>query len=476
MVWWSIASLPACEPATRGGCVDLRAAGVSCRLQPVLPQVLQHVAERVPYLARARQLPDVIAASHDLSVTREHAVHGERDSRADGLHPPPERDVILRFDDQVQVVSLDRVVHEPKARPGATGGKALTQCCNEAIRAERRQTSPDPHSDERRHCAAEPFAADVMYDRSLRGLATRKLAWATSTSPLTILEERNLPGDSTHNNRIAETNRSSTRYQINVTSIVSLLNRLTDHVPRVPANPAGQPRTNKHHPLFSRPGATHLHQATRPTPGEQPLPNRAAGQGHAPASDRPATLGGVTKIRLAVASGITLLCLEAPTMSDQLDPRLDDLFEALAAAPSDAHAEAVEQQIWAIWFDAGDSELDRRMAEGAEAMNRGDADAALGAFGAVIAARPDYAESWNWRATLYYLMRRFPESVADIERTLALEPRHFGALSGLALIREAQNEPFQALEALEQVTRIHPRMPHLAERVDKLSSMLGEAI
>lgn len=163
-------------------------------------------------------------------------------------------------------------------------------------------------------------------------------------------------------------------------------------------------------------------------------------------------------------------------MSDQRDPRLDALFEELASPPSAAAAATTEQRIWSIWLEAGDPKLDREMEAGSRAMDRGDASAALRAFDAVVAARPDFAEGWNRRATLYYLMRRFPESVADIERTLALEPRHFGALSGLALIREAQNEPFAALEALEQVVRIHPRMPHLDDRIDRLTAMLGEAI
>jgi tetratricopeptide (TPR) repeat protein len=154
---------------------------------------------------------------------------------------------------------------------------------------------------------------------------------------------------------------------------------------------------------------------------------------------------------------------------------LDVLFERLADASSPAEAAPLEREIWAIWFEVGDPVLDRRMREGSLAMDRGDGDAALAAFDAVIATRPDFAEAWNRRATLYFLMRRFTESVADIERTLALEPRHFGALSGLALIREAQNEPFAALEALEQVCRIHPQMPHLLDRVEQLSSNLGEA-
>ncbi len=67
-------------------------------------------------------------------------------------------------------------------------------------------------------------------------------------------------------------------------------------------------------------------------------------------------------------------------------------------------------------------------------------------------------------------------SLRDIDHTLALEPRHFGALSGLAMIRETQRRPFEALEALERVTQLHPRLPQLQERVDRLSRQLGDPI
>lgn len=179
-----------------------------------------------------------------------------------------------------------------------------------------------------------------------------------------------------------------------------------------------------------------------------------------------------------VGLAVVLLCLglEVPAMSDQRDPRLDSLFAKLAAAPGAEEATAVEREIWAIWFDPGDPEVDATMRKGVAAMERGDAGTAMAAFDAVIAARPDFAEGWNRRATLYYLMRRFPESIADIERTVALEPRHFGAWSGLALIRERQEDPFAALEALEHVVRIYPQMPALAERIEHLTRQLGDPI
>jgi len=163
-------------------------------------------------------------------------------------------------------------------------------------------------------------------------------------------------------------------------------------------------------------------------------------------------------------------------MADQNDARLEALFQELAAAPGPAEAQGIEARIWSVWLEAGAPELDRLMTRGITAMERGDGRAAEQAFDELIEARPDFAEAWNKRATLFYLMQRLPESIADIDRTLDLEPRHFGALSGLALIREQQGKPFEALEALEKVQRIHPRMPGLADRIERLTGMLGEAI
>ncbi len=163
-------------------------------------------------------------------------------------------------------------------------------------------------------------------------------------------------------------------------------------------------------------------------------------------------------------------------MADQTDPRLMALFEGLASATSSIEAQPIEQRIWQLWVHADDEVVNRTMEAGMRAMDIGDGAAALQAFNAAVAAKPDFAEAWNKRATLYYLLRRFPESIADIERTLELEPRHFGALSGLALIREAQNKPFEALEALERASQIYPQLPNLGEWVDRLTAELGEPI
>ena len=167
---------------------------------------------------------------------------------------------------------------------------------------------------------------------------------------------------------------------------------------------------------------------------------------------------------------------EGTALASQTDPRLDALFAELLAAQDPGGAAGIEAKIWAIWLESEDPFVEGQLSLGVDAMNQQDFRKALTAFDALVAKRENFAEGWNRRATLFYLMGDFAASVADIRRTLELEPRHFGALSGLALIREAQRRPFEALEALEKVMSIHPQMPQLGERVDQLTAQLGEAI
>lgn len=158
------------------------------------------------------------------------------------------------------------------------------------------------------------------------------------------------------------------------------------------------------------------------------------------------------------------------------DASLGDLFARLARAASEREASELERQIWAAWVAIDDEAAAPWVARGLAAMEARDFATALAAFDRVVELAPDYAEGWNKRATLHWLRGELGKSLSDIDRTLALEPRHFGALSGLAMIREAQGRPFEALEALERLLHIHPRLPHLRDRIEALSARLGQAI
>lgn len=162
-----------------------------------------------------------------------------------------------------------------------------------------------------------------------------------------------------------------------------------------------------------------------------------------------------------LAFGLAVL-LGAPGQgrADQTDPRLDGLFEKLRIAEVFSIAHATEQQIWVIWHEAPDvPEVAEIMEDGLQAMRESRLDDALMAFDSAVQRAPHFAEAWNKRATIHYLLGEYPASIADVHQTLALEPRHFGALSGLGLINLKLDRKAEALAAFEAALKLHPFLP-----------------
>lgn len=174
-------------------------------------------------------------------------------------------------------------------------------------------------------------------------------------------------------------------------------------------------------------------------------------------------MGRILRI-LVLAAG-----LAGPAMADQNDERLENLFDALLAAGSPQEAQLPEQMIWSVWLESGSPTVDLLMKRGVQAMGEGQADLALAMFNSVVELAPDYAEGWNKRATLFYLMDRYEESIADCERTLKLEPRHFGALSGLGMIYVQLERDDKALEAYKRALAVHPQLPQVRAEVERLT-------
>lgn len=177
--------------------------------------------------------------------------------------------------------------------------------------------------------------------------------------------------------------------------------------------------------------------------------------------------------RLFTVVAMTLLVLcrpqaGSPALADQRDGRLDALFERLQETSDPVDAATIQQRIWQIWIESDDAASNQLMRRGMAAMASGDPDSALDAFDELVTLAPDFAEAWNKRATVYYLMGKLDESVTDIQQTLELEPRHFGALSGLALIYDAIDNPEAAIRSLEAALDINP---HLHGSQDRLRSL-----
>ena len=157
---------------------------------------------------------------------------------------------------------------------------------------------------------------------------------------------------------------------------------------------------------------------------------------------------------------LVLLFLAAPQpifAADYTDKAaLDELFAQLKVARTADDANDLVAQIWTLWFTPDSADLTARMAHASAAMTSGDFDGALVQLTGIIKDYPDYSEGWNQRATLYYMMGQLEASLDDIAKTLALEPRHFGALSGRVLIELKQGKRSEALKDMIAALAIDP--------------------
>lgn len=136
--------------------------------------------------------------------------------------------------------------------------------------------------------------------------------------------------------------------------------------------------------------------------------------------------------------------------------RLDQLFDQLRTAPDPETASAIDQQIWQIWMSPSDPTLARMMSGALAAEQAGDLPRAMLALGRIVASYPSYAEGWNQRATVEYELGDYDDSLSDIDKVLAIEPRHFGALSGRAMIYLARGDRPKALGAILAALAVHP--------------------
>lgn len=171
---------------------------------------------------------------------------------------------------------------------------------------------------------------------------------------------------------------------------------------------------------------------------------------------------------LCVLMMVCAMAVATPGAADQNDPRLESLFQRLKAAPDLESGREIELYIWHIWSKtqtAGGGVLFR---QGQQYMNEENHEKALESFSALVVIEPEFAEGWNKRATVHYLMGNLDASIADIKHTLALEERHFGALSGLGLIYDTLDQKEAALKAFRAALEIHPNIQTIRRRAEEL--------
>lgn len=148
---------------------------------------------------------------------------------------------------------------------------------------------------------------------------------------------------------------------------------------------------------------------------------------------------------------------------------IDFLFGALKAAPDDTSAKAIEDRIWGHWLASGSDTVNLLMVRVKTAVEKEDLDLAIQMLDAIIEIRPQYAEAWNRRATVFYLKKDYASALADLRQTLRREPRHFAALAGLGTIMQDIGDEKSALTAFRAALALYPHLKGMAEKVRSLT-------
>ena len=147
----------------------------------------------------------------------------------------------------------------------------------------------------------------------------------------------------------------------------------------------------------------------------------------------------------------------------------------LAAALRDSDEvvrENAESSMWQVWSRSGDPTIDRLFATGLEQMNARQGEQAVETFSEIIRRKPEFAEGWNKRATVYYLLGEYQKSLADCDEVMKRNPYHFGALSGYGMIYMQLDQPAIALEYFERALRVNPNLESTRQTIEILKTLL----
>ena len=153
---------------------------------------------------------------------------------------------------------------------------------------------------------------------------------------------------------------------------------------------------------------------------------------------------------------------------------LDTLFAKLQTATDPVSVQTLEEAIWEQWTVLPDPAQRQLMTCGIAEMQQQDLQGALTTFTRLIALAPGLSEAWNKRATVHWLLGNFTASIADICETIKREPRHFGAYSGLGMIRAEMNEPQRALAAFQLAKKYNPHIVGIDAEIERQKAQGGD--
>lgn len=165
-----------------------------------------------------------------------------------------------------------------------------------------------------------------------------------------------------------------------------------------------------------------------------------------------------------------ILGFSLPAGAQSVD--VDELLSQLAD-PDTANWQSIERQIRTAWSKSGSAAMDLLLQRGEKALAAEDYDTALDHFTALTDHAPDFAEGWNGRATALFHKNMYGPAMEDLGRVLALNPRHFGAMTGLAVILQSVGMEKQALEVWQMVVKVHPHQPDVKDAIEALEKRVG---
>ena len=168
-----------------------------------------------------------------------------------------------------------------------------------------------------------------------------------------------------------------------------------------------------------------------------------------------------------------LLVISSSVVADQMNSHLDDMFIQLKSAETIEDAYSIAGDIWAVWSESNNQNINNLMEEGKIAIAKFELEPALAIFDQIIEEKPEFAEGWNKRATVNYMAGNYNASLADIEETLKLEPRHFGALAGRGLCYLELEYWQEALDSFEAALNVHPWLQGAQQSAEKLRHRLN---
>ena len=169
------------------------------------------------------------------------------------------------------------------------------------------------------------------------------------------------------------------------------------------------------------------------------------------------------------------LLISLSAKSDQFDSRLPDLFDQLYLSQNNKEINNITREIWDIWHETNDIKIEADFYRGMESMRTRDLVMSIAFFTNVIEKKPNFAEAWNKRATVYFMMGEFDKSMFDINQTLILEPRHFGALDGMGLIFMHLQQYDEAIKIYDQMLKIFPKNKSIIDKKKLMKEYLSKS-